>query len=48
MDSYTLDYIVSHQSLDSTRRVAAVIVFLVVALAFSVLYLRKWGADPLA
>lgn len=41
MDFYTLDYIVSHQSLDSTRRVAAVIVFLVVALAFSVLYLRN-------
>ncbi|WP_454899375.1 DUF3290 domain-containing protein [Actinomyces sp.] len=41
MDFYTLDYIVSHQSLDSTRRVVAVIVLLVVALAFSALYLRN-------
>lgn len=41
MDFYTLDYIVSHQSLDSTRRVAAVIFLLVVALIFSVLYLRN-------
>ena len=40
MDSYTLDYIVSHQSADSTRRVAAIIVLLLVALVFSVLYLR--------
>lgn len=41
MDFYTLDYIVSHQSLDSTRRLAAIIVLLVVALAFSALYLRN-------
>lgn len=41
MDFYTLDYIVSHQSLDSTRRVGVVIVLLVVALAFSVIYLRN-------
>ena len=41
MDFYTLDYIVSHQSVDSTRRVVAVIVLLVVALAFSALYLRN-------
>lgn len=41
MNFYTLDYIVSHQSLDSTRRVVAVIVLLVVALAFSVIYLRN-------
>lgn len=40
MDFYTLDYIVSHQSLDSMRRVGVVIVLLVVALAFSVIYLR--------
>lgn len=40
MDFYTLDYIVSHQSADSTRRVAAIIVLLLVALVFSVLYLR--------
>ncbi len=40
MDFYTLDYIVSHQSLDSMRRVVAVVVLLVVALAFSVIYLR--------
>lgn len=41
MDFYTLDYIVSHQSLDSMRRVVAVVVLLVVALAFSVIYLRN-------
>ena len=41
MDFYTLDYIVSHQSLDSTLRVVAVIVLLVVALVFSVIYLRN-------
>ena len=41
MDFYTLDYIVSHQSLDSMRRVAAVIFLLVVALVFSILYLRN-------
>ena len=41
MDFYTLDYIVSHQSLDSTRRVAAVIFLLVVALVFTILYLRN-------
>lgn len=41
MDFYTLDYIVSHQSLDSTRRVAALIFLLVVALVFSILYLRN-------
>ncbi len=41
MDFYTLDYITSHQSLDSTRRVVAVIVLLVVALAFTVIYLRN-------
>ena len=35
MNFYTLDYIVSHQSLDATRRLAAIIVLLVVALAFS-------------
>ena len=40
MDFYTLDYIVSHQSADSTRRVAAIIVLLLVAVVFSVLYLR--------
>lgn len=40
MEFYTLDYIVSHQSADSTRRVAAIIVLLLVALVFSVLYLR--------
>ena len=34
MNFYTLDYIVSHQSLDATRRLAAIIVLLVVALAF--------------
>ena len=39
MKFYTLDYIVSHQSLDATRRLAAIIVLLVVALAFSALYL---------
>ena len=41
MNFYTLDYIVSHQSLDATRRLAAIIVLLVVALAFSALYLRN-------
>ena len=41
MDFYTLDYIVSHQILDSTRRLAAIIVLLVVALAFSALYLHN-------
>ena len=41
MNFYTLDYIVSHQSLDSTRRLAAIIVLLVVALAFSALYLHN-------
>ena len=40
MDFYTLDYIVSHQSADSTRRVVAIIILLLVALVFSVLYLR--------
>lgn len=39
MDFYTLDYIVSHQSADSTRRVVAIIILLLVALVFSVLYL---------
>lgn len=33
MNFYTLDYILSHQSLDATRRLAAIIVLLVVALA---------------
>ncbi len=41
MGFYTLDYIVSHQSLDSTRRVAAVIFLLVIALIFSIIYLRN-------
>ena len=41
MNFYTLDYIVSHQSLDATRRLAAIIVLLVVALAFSALYLHN-------
>ena len=41
MNFYTLDYIVSHQSLDATRRLAAIIVLLVVALAFGALYLRN-------
>lgn len=41
MKFYTLDYIVSHQSLDATRRLAAIIVLLVVALAFSALYLHN-------
>ena len=41
MNFYTLDYILSHQSLDATRRLAAIIVLLVVALAFSALYLRN-------
>lgn len=40
MDFYTLDYIVSHQSADSTWRVVAIIILLLVALVFSVLYLR--------
>lgn len=40
MDFYTLNYIVSHQSADSTRRVVAIIILLLVALVFSVLYLR--------
>ena len=40
MDFYTLDYIVSHQNADSTRRVVAIIILLLVALVFSVLYLR--------
>ena len=40
MDFYTLDYIVSHQSADSPRRVVAIIILLLVALVFSVLYLR--------
>jgi hypothetical protein len=40
VDFYTLDYIVSHQSADSTRRVVAIIILLLVALVFSVLYLR--------
>ena len=40
MDFYTLDYIVSHESADSTRRVVAIIILLLVALVFSVLYLR--------
>lgn len=40
MDFYTLDYIVSHQSADSTRRVVAIIILLLVGLVFSVLYLR--------
>lgn len=40
MDFYTLDYIVSHQSADSTRRVVAIIILPLVALVFSVLYLR--------
>ena len=40
MDFYTLDYIISHQSADSARRVAAILVLLLVGLVFSVLYLR--------
>ena len=40
MDFYTLDYVVSHQSTESTQRVAAIIILLLVALVFSVLYLR--------
>ena len=40
MDFYTLDYIISHQSADSARRVAAILILLLVGLVFSVLYLR--------
>ena len=40
MDFYTLDYVVAHQSTESTQRVAAIIILLLVALVFSVLYLR--------
>ena len=40
MDFYTLDYIISHQSTDSARRVAAILVLLLVGLVFSALYLR--------
>ena len=40
MDFYTLDYVVSHQSTESTQRAAAIIILLLVALVFSVLYLR--------
>ena len=40
MDFYTLDYIISHQSADSARRVAAILFLLLVGLVFSALYLR--------
>ena len=40
MDFYTLDYIISHQSTDSARRVAAILFLLLVGLVFSALYLR--------
>ena len=43
MNFYTLDYIVSHQSLDATRRLAAIIVLLVVALVFSARYVHTRG-----
>ena len=40
MDFYTLDYIISQQSTDSTMRVISILVLLLVCLVFSVLYMR--------
>ena len=40
MDFYTLDYIISQQSTDSTMRVISILALLLVCLVFSVLYMR--------
>lgn len=41
MNFYTLTYITAHQSIDSSVRGVAIIIFLVVALIFSIFYLRN-------
>lgn len=40
MDFYTLDYIISQQSTDSTMRVISILALLLVCLILSVLYMR--------
>lgn len=40
MDFYTLNYIISQQSTDSTMRVISILALLLVCLVFSVLYMR--------
>lgn len=40
MDFYTLDYIISQQSTDSTMRVISILALLLVCLVLSVLYMR--------
>ena len=40
MDFYTLDYIISQQSTDSTMRVISILALLLVCMVFSVLYMR--------